>query len=360
MSYLKIGCNFDTELITIANRINQRGMNRITEFYGSRRESSFLSARPAFRLPDINRNDFLNYVAAVHDSGIQFNYTLNASYIGAKEQILQRKEDILEYIKFLCLAKVDTITVSLPIMAEFIRLVDSKVGIEVSTIAHIDAVSQVDIWKRKYGITKLCNSLSKNREIRFLKSLSSYCRNNDIVLTLIANEFCGNSIESNSDTSTVAPCIYRDHCYSLHSAGYSVSRELPSDYPMGGCISSRSNEMAWLKLFFIRPEDMEKYNRIGIFHFKITGRTGSTDYLKSVLTAYAEGNYTGNLLNLWKHLETIKTGNELSYKAKYYIPNKSLDGFIDMWFSNPEHVCANEVCGQTCKYCEIFFQKNCI
>ena len=66
----------------------------------------------------------------------------------------------------------------------------------------------------------------------------------------------------------------------------------------------------WLKTRFIRPEDLHKYSDLGINSFKVTGRTGSTNYLKSVIKAYVSESWNGNLLSLWKPLETIKTNEE--------------------------------------------------
>lgn len=67
--------------------------------------------------------------------------------------------------------------------------------------------------------------------------------------------------------------------------------------------------------------------------------------------------YTGNTLNLWKHLETIGKASEDSFSPKYFIDNKKLDGFLDYWFNHKNHICANEVCGETCTYCDTFLKK---
>ena len=58
----------------------------------------------------------------------------------------------------------DTITVTFPLMAEYIRSIDNKIGIEISTIAHTDTVTQVAIWKERYDIRKvvvICTKIEK-------------------------------------------------------------------------------------------------------------------------------------------------------------------------------------------------------
>lgn len=324
---------------------------------GSRKESAWLTARPEFRLQNVTRDEFARYINELSERGISFNYTLNTSYLGNKEQIIKREEEIQEYISFLIEAGVKTITVSLPYMAEIIRRVSDKIGIEVSTIAHLDSLTQIKIWQELYGITKICIGLNKNRDINFLSAAARYCNEHDIVLTLLANEFCGNGITESDEIKGATGCIFRDHCYQLHSAGYQKETKLHKDYPMGMCIASRKSKSVWLKMNYIRPEDIKRYNEIGIDHFKLTGRTGSTAHLQEIMRAYMKESYDGNLLGLWKHLETIKEEKEESFRPQVYIDNKKLDGFVDYWFENRNHICANEICGETCKYCDLFIKR---
>lgn len=129
-----------------------------------------------------------------------------------------------------------------------------------------------------------------------------------------------------------------------------------NNYPMNLCMASRDmNPSNWLKLRFIRPEDIKFYNDIGITNFKITGRTGSSEYIIRTLSAYLNESFEGNLINLWKPLESILDESKES-NATHSIPNKSLDGFIDIWVKDKKQ-CDLEVCGQTCNYCERFYKK---
>lgn len=355
-NHLKIGSNFDFQMIDRIREINDIHTNSIIdEVYGSRKESAKLTARPAFRLPDIDRKSFCDYVKRLNAIGVSFNYTLNSSFLGGKEEIKKNESAILEYIKFLSCSGVGVITVTLPLMAEYIRTVDKNIRIEISTISHIDTVTQVALWKERYGISKVCGNLYKNREIKFLKGLATYCNKNNIVLTLIVNEFCGNGLDAGSG---VTNCIYRDHCYGLHSIGYDIDENIYCDYPMGRCIQSRSKATDWIKMNFIRPEDLRLYNRIGINHFKITGRTGSTNYIFKVVKAYADEYFCGNVLELWKHLETISgLEDDSKYTPNYHINNRDLDSFLNYWFENEQHICANEECGVSCTYCDSFYSK---
>jgi collagenase-like PrtC family protease len=354
----KVGYNFDNQLLRflVANK-NFSPNSTITEVYGSRAESSMLTARPEYRLKNISRDEFANHLRFLHEANIAFDYMLNANYIGGKSSIQKNEKKIKEYIKFLVDCKVDSITVTLPIMAYFVREVSSDIHLGLSTIANLDTVTQAMIWHEEYNVDKICSNLYKNRDFNFLKSLSKYCKQNNIKLSLIVNEFCGNGIFlNNNERCSATNCIHRDHCYQLHSIGYSKKDVLPNNYPMGICEKSRKSNSAWLKSNFIRPEDLHFYNNVGIYDFKITGRTGSTEYIEKIATAYLSGFYKGNLLGLWKHLETINNNkiNDSLYDGNFYVPNELLDGFLTHWVSGKNKPCAHEVCGVTCQYCDDF------
>lgn len=353
-SYLKIGCNFDESIPKLLNELNKdKNGIYIDEVYGSIKEHSWLTARPSFRLPDISENELREYIKRLKEIDIRFNYTLNTSTIGSKSEIYEKQDYITEQIKMLIDIGVDTFTVTLPYVAGMIRKINNNVGICVSTIANLESITQINVWFERYGINKVCSNLSKNRDIRYLENAANFCNRNNIDLELMVNEFCG----CGTANSGVAHCIYRNHCYYLHSTDYTIgdSKKL-DDYPMSCCISSRDKGEVWLKLNYIRPEDIKLYNDIGINHFKITGRTANYDYLKRVITAYKYKLYNGNLLDLWKHLQTITDVKEEEYKSDIYIDNRKLDGFLDFWFKNKGHLCYREVCGESCSYCDNYYK----
>jgi len=356
MSYFKVGCNFDLRLIDGMVELNTISSNsKVKEFYGSDRRHASLAARPAFRLPDVEERYIENYVKRCNAAGIEFNYTLNSMYPGSKRTITSNKREIIDFVQFLDGIGVKTVTVTNPILAGLVREASETIGLEVSTIAHIDAVTQIKAWKHRFGITAVCSNLLKNRSIRFLKSASSYCNESGIVLNLMVNEFCAIGGNEGAKTYTTH-CIYRDSCYLCHSENESIEDDQLLDrYPMGYCIPSRNDKSSWLKALFIRPEDIRLYHGLGINHFKVTGRTGTTQYILGTTEAYVRRSWDGNLLALWKPLETILSGeSELEFSHCHEIDNKKLEGFLSYWFDNQLHECANEVCGETCDYCNAF------
>lgn len=356
MNKYKIGTNFDFELLELIHKKNQEHKNaKITEVYGSLRMHAQLAARPDFRLPDVNLYTFAQYVKKCNEYGIIFNYTLNSiNPYGSKQQLYANKAEIRSIVRGLIDLGVKRFTVANPMLLEFVREEDANIPIEISTVAHIDTVTQIKFYHEKYNVDKICCNLNKNRDFIWLKRAAKYCKQNGIILELMVNEFCG---VGSKDYAT--HCIYRDSCYICHATNKTAEDSLGYDeYPMGRCTLSRNTSPAnWLRMKFIRPEDIFYYNEIGIYNFKITGRTANKEYLEKMLNAYLNESFEGNLLNLWKPLESIVQGKKEDF-AVTYIDNKKLNGFLAEWaYSN--HCCDYEVCGETCTYCEDFYKRMC-
>ena len=181
-----------------------------------------------------------------------------------------------------------------------------------------------------------------------------------MIQELLCNEFCYVAGESNG-IAYAAPCTFRDSCYLCHATCSKKEDSLAyNNYPMGYCMSARGkNAQNWLRSRWIRPEDQKIYRSIGVNYFKVTGRTGSTALLERTLEYYMSENFDGNLLELWKPLQTIRDGgDDTKFNHTENIPNKKLDGFLDHWFAGDGFECENELCGTTCKYCENWWKSN--
>lgn len=364
MNFYKVGCNFDPALIDIAVELNKKyeGKSQIVEFFGSDRANEEVTARPGWRLPDVSKEEFAAYVKKLKDNNIAFNYTMNSiSPYGGKPQMVAHKKDIQDLAKWLEEIGVYRITVANPLTGLFIREV-SDIELEISCITHVDTVTQFKYYHETFGINKFCLSILKNRNKKFLINAQKYADENGIVLEALANEMCGVAGVDAKGTHYATHCAFRDSCYICHATNKTKEDSMSyNNYPMGYCMSARSSTPeAWLRMRWIRPEDQKVYReKTGVNYFKVSGRTGSTTYLKTMLEAYMSESFDGNLLYLWKQLSSIYDGkDELKSETDVDIPNKKLDGFINKWMDGDGWECADQLCGTTCKYCEEFAKKN--
>lgn len=355
INQFKVGCNFDWELIDKAIELNDKykGKAEVKEWFGSDAQNHFVTARPKWRLPEIDEKFFKEFVKKSRDNGIVFNYTMNSIQpYGSKIEMINHKQEIQDFVKKLEDIGVYRITFANPMIGMIIREV-SNIELEISCITHIDTVTQLKYFHETLGVNKFCNSILKNRDRDFLANAAKYCNENGIILELLTNEWC-----SVAGKGYATHCPYRDSCYLCHATNVTKEDSMSYDnYPMQFCMNARDDhsDEAWIRARFIRPEDLHYYNDIGINYFKVSGRTGTTEYVSKMMEAYMSQNWEGNLLNLWKPLQTIYNGkNEFEEKLPIYIDNKKLDGFLDHWFDK-NFECSNQLCGTTCKYCEDFY-----
>jgi len=364
MNFYKVGCNFDPKLIDVAVELNEKykGKSQIVEFFGSDRSTQDVSARPGWRLPDISKEEFASYVKKLKENNIGFNFTMNSIIpYSNKVEMVKHKKDIQDLVKWLESIGVYRLTIANPELLIMVREV-SNIEVEMSCITHIDTVTQLKYYHENFGVNKFCNSILKNRNKKFLINAQKYCDDNGLVLELMANEFCGVAGVDSKGTHYATHCVFRDSCYICHACNRTKEDSmLDNNYPMGYCMSARSSTPeAWLRMRWIRPEDQKIYReKTGVNYFKLSGRTGTTEYLKYVMEAYMSEDFDNNIISLWKPLSSIYDGKtELKSKTDIDIPNKKLDGFIDKWMDGNGWECENELCGTTCHYCLDFAKEH--
>lgn len=361
MNWFKIGYNFDAKLVDVIQYMNRlyAGKSRITEVYGSIREHAWLTARPDFRLPDVSVRTLDEHVGMLKDIGVKFNYTLNTPFPGSREWLRTHAVLLSRVLHDIQFAGVIRVTVANPLLMQLIReYTESHFEFDVSTIAHIDTVTQIKYLHEQYylGGGNVCFGIHKNRAFRWLQAAADYCKSIKAEPEILVNEFC-----AVGGVGYTTHCPHRDSCYLLHATDKTLEETKEfSGYPMQHCIASRNKDpVSWLRTRFVRPQDLVYYNDVGIYKFKLSGRTGTTEYMKMILNAYMSGNYDGNLLALWKPLETITSKeDELKFSHAVEIPCNKLDGFLDQWATYRNFDCANVLCGTDCRYCDEFYKEH--
>lgn len=301
------------------NKIDSIG--KVHELYGSGRTSKFNlpTARPDFRLVDIDWEYLEKYIKACHDNGLIFNYTMNANFIGGLEDIYFKYDKIVEALHHLEEIKVDRITVSHPVLMDMICN-HTNLPIEVSTILNVNSIQAPTELKRRYpNINKICMSIDKIRCLDFVRKLNKECEKNDILLECMVSEFCAIGYMSCSQ-------LHRNFCYNLHSLNqpqdiaqkkqwtdkdgfvYNMPKEI-AGYPWNsgktGCIFNRAiNPKIWLSSRTIWPNEIKEYLEFtGVKQIKVTTRTAPVDFALELTKRYMIGKYDGPLAGLWLALQ---------------------------------------------------------
>lgn len=341
----------------------------IYEVYGKFAQDYIGGGRPTYSLSDISKKYFIRYIKKIHEYGCKFNYLINASCLGGIEFTQKGKKEILKLLEYIFKNNVDTVTISLPYLAEIIKKNFPSLKINVSTMAHVDTLEKAKFWE-SIGVDCITLSHTKlNRDFKLLKLIRKNVKCN---LQLIANNHC------------LYNCPFQDYheAFSSHaSQAYSHNGFFIFDYCNLTCRFMKIfNPSLLISAPWIRPEDVSLYEQIGIDSIKLVDRRLPTQHLIKIIKAYLERKYEGNLIDLFPgllgysplnlHNFFLRTKYLLSQslsidifkiikirkllrRLKIYVDNKLLDRFIDFFL---EHDCKFVSC-QECDYCRKVAEK---
>lgn len=357
---------------------HQANGHRISEIYGAFQSSVSGSGRPAKYLPGVSYAAFREHVAAARDQGIRFNFLLNAPCMANVEYSPEGRDELRELLDQVSEAGVDLVTVSIPLVMEWIRDHYPHLEIKASTITYATTVPQVVALVRA-GCTKICLDIDCNRNFRLLRRMVEAggaeveLIGNPTCLLSCAYRFYHNSCAGHGSQSRPGSKGHRFHSAGSpgdfgeghpESCGCETSTELTAmdgempGSPYGGysllrCHLDKLREPAeFLKTPWIRPEDMGIYQDLGISSIKLAGRGLPEEKLLLLAEAYLAGSFEGNLLDLtgwgyWNLYDQHPRDGKLDPLA-IEIDNRSLDGFLDFWVEEEYHC---HLGCDACQYC---------
>ena len=327
--------------------------------------------RPPESIRAVTPEQLGTHIKKLSDHGIRFNYVLNSELL-PMPITEEYRDEVLEFLQTLHDIGVRTATVTIPWLITLIRLHFPDIQVRVSIVNEVSTVRE-SLEYEELGATGIVLDRDVNRDIALLKD--------------IRNQFKG-EIELLCNSACVFHCI-NVHYHGIYSSVVTNSLIKKKYGTKGASMSTPycnfycrrrffENPNELIKIHWIRPEDLKQYADMGINLFKIDGRDKEPRYIKTVIKAYLEGHYEGNLFHLLQpeFCEDVKqignvdcdpdnatekqleewTGEFLNESAAWHvgIDNRDLDSFSTAFFSgkiNCHGNCAN------CRYCEKFAKK---
>lgn len=273
---LVLASNFDDKLLAATAELP------VSTFFGGFPVQLTGGGRPPQILPPVDRERFRDHVAAVHRQGRKFIATLNSNDLGLREYRPGYFEQFRREVRDLLEIGVDGFVVALPALIEAIREDWPEVPISVSTFARVRTVTQAEYFLHLGARTIILEEA--NRDFRLLKGLVRL----------------GAEVEILVNQSCLPSCPYRAHHLNTSSLASQPEAPCPAfEFPILQCgLEYVRDPSKIISGIFVRPEDLEVYEELGISRFKISGRNRSTDWLVKVATAYARRSFDGNLADI--------------------------------------------------------------
>ncbi len=336
MKYFCMPADFKNSTIDEYCEINRRySDSKIVEVFGQLApDTAFGSCRPHKALPKVDPCKLESYIKYCSARGIEFNYVINATCMSNEDVMKSGYNKIKDFLQMLESIGVAWVTISLPSLMEISKYIAPGLKIKASTVCQINSPHKAKFYE-ELGIKRIVIDEDVYREFNTLKNIRSVYSGE---LEVIANSFCVND------------CPFKMFHYNSFSHSH-INKDECSYFNLK-CQQIHTGAENYIKLNWIRPEDIHYYYDIGILYFKIQGRTNvySGDPAKAV-THYIEERYDGNLISL---LELFSTDRPLSI-AGCRIDNSKLEGFLEKFAEAPGF--CTKVCSE-CGYCKDFAEKS--
>lgn len=334
--YFSIPADFQVSTVSKLVALEQKYPgNKVREVFGNLSGSKWPSGHGFLKSQQYadSLSALKEYVAALTASGIDFNYTFNAACLDNGDILRAPLEEILAYVDELVSIGVKRITVASPALMKAIHKRHPDLMITASAITHVDSVIK-SRWLEELGVQTIVLDEDITRNIKRIHSIASHT---DMDVEIIVNSKC------------TFNCLYRNFHYNSVCHDFPMGSQPVFSYG-GTCAALRHNHpVEMIKALWIRPEDLEAYEKQGVTVFKLIGRERLSDIdLLKMVEAYFAHSYEGNLIDLiFGFATTVK---------HLYLDNKSLDGFVDKFFH--ENVdCLSECTPDQCRHCYEYLEK---
>ncbi len=275
---LSLASNYDPDLVA------RLKVYPVAEVFGKLPYDLVGGGRPSYMGTPFSYRQLAEYVSLVQNSGIAFNYLLNAACMGNREWGQRWQKKFNKFLEKLSRAGVLRVTVATPFLLELMKKRFPHFYVKVGIFAQVDTPRRAKFWEDLGADVITLESFSINRNFAALRAIRKAVR---CELQLIVNH----------------PCLPNCPMQYYHQNGFAHSsngsRNFFLDYCSLKCAHRRlQGPSLFIKSAWIRPEDVGYYEKIGYDSFKLLERgIPSAEMLKRV-DAYSKKSFTGNLAEL--------------------------------------------------------------
>ena len=301
---------------------------KISEIYLSVANSKFGSGRNYVH--EVDLSEITRQVEFAAKYNIDIAAAFNTVCFGLEKFKKSFQKEVGDLAKELYNSGVKHIIISDPFIMELVKTAAPQMKIRVSVFSEVDSLNRVEFYD-KLGVNRIVIPHELNRNLPKLKTFveNSKCEL-EVILNLACFHYCA-----------------RGDCHSMYTGHYvgEMRKQSFGDYYTNWCYRHKvNNPGSFLSQDWIRPEDIHRYEDIGIKYFKVAGRATSTSWIIRTANAYLNRSYEGNLCDLVTSYYPF-TDRFKGDKKFFSFPNKKLGKYMDTLYSC-QHNC------NTCHNCE--------
>jgi collagenase-like PrtC family protease len=314
---LMIPTNWDPELLPRVAPL------RPAYLYGSLPSESTL--RSPLQLPEVTEDQIVDHVEAAAAAGIKFVYVLNATCTANRELSEDGRWELLQRCQWLKEIGAAGVVLANPLSMEIVRHSFPELELHVSVLAEVESPNAARFYD-ELGASVIHLAPQVNRDLPRLRAIREVasCR-----LSVLVNEGC------------LLECpLRRYHAHVLSHSAESVRGGYHVDYCYYQCSLAKVSDPAhYLRMPWIRPEDLGVYEDEGVDIVKVAGRekmgdgpASHSDWIVSVAESYAGGR-SDDVAALLVGLEPVQPlfAEGHGGGTRVRIESAKLDGFLDFF-----------------------------
>ena len=295
---LSVPANYDSAIV------DQLADYGIREVYGKLTNDAVGGGRSNFTTAGVDEKRLKNYIASLQRRGIEFNYLLNSSCLGNREWDRRWQKKFRKLMDMLGEFGVKRLTVSTPLLFKIIKASYPQFYLKAGIYAQIDTPARARFWEDLGADEITLESFSINRDFKRLSAIRDAV---NCSLQLIVNH----------------PCLLNCPMQSYHQNGFAHSsdgsRRIFIDYCFLSCCRMRLEDpVRFVQSAWIRPEDLDIYEQLGFFSFKLLERNIPSFELLKRVRAYSQRRFVGNLAELILPYGFSKSNSQNGFKFWRY------------------------------------------
>jgi collagenase-like PrtC family protease len=249
-SRLILPTNWDPALLTVFAELEPAYV------YGSLASEATL--RSPLELPEVTEAAVAEHVRALAARRIPFVYVMNGSCLGNREYSEEGRADLLQKLEWLREVGAAAVVTANPFVMELVRQNFADLELHVSVLAEVNDPRKARFFE-SLGASVIHVDPQANRDFPRLRAIrrAVRCR-----LSVVVNEGC------------LLSCPIRGyHANLLSHAGESIAGRFHVDYCYYRCSLARdADPVEYVRMPWIRPQDLGRYEEIGFDYFKLAGR----------------------------------------------------------------------------------------